>query len=145
MAVVREKPPLWFWIVGVVLLLWALAGVGAFYGHLTMNQAGLAQMSDYDRRYFLSLPGWFIYVFAIATLGALAAAVALLLRSSVAWTLYLISLVAIVVQFGWVFGATDLIAVKGATETVPFPLTILMLGILSFWFAGVARKRGWIG
>ena len=41
-------------------------------------------------------------------------------------------------------GITD-IAVKGATETVPFPLTILMLGILSFWFAGVARKRGWIG
>jgi hypothetical protein len=144
MAEVRGSPPTRFWIVSALLLLWALAGLGAFYAHVTLSPQTLATMSDHDRRMFLSLPVWFGWVYAIATVPAAAGAITLLLRSSVAIWLYALSLAGIVVQFGWVFGATDLIAVKGAAATLPFPLTILALGLFSLWFARLAARRGWI-
>lgn len=144
MSAFQRKPPAWFWIVSVVLFLWAAAGVFALYAHATLSGEGLAQMSAYDRESYLKLPVWFVWVFALATLPALIGAAALLMRSAIARPLYFLSLVGVVVQFGWVFGATDLIAVKGASATVPFPVAIFALGVFAWWFAGMAKVRGWL-
>ncbi|OYY91586.1 MAG: hypothetical protein B7Y45_02840 [Sphingomonas sp. 28-66-16] len=127
-----------------MFLLWAAAGVFAFYAHLTLSEASLAAMSAYDRATYLALPGWFSYAYGLATLPALAGSVALLMRSTVARPLYLASLLGVIIQFGWAFGATDLIAVKGAAATVPFPLFIAAMAVLQIWVAGLATGRGWL-
>lgn len=145
MVAVREKPPVWFWVVSALLLLWALAGLFSFYAQATLSKDAVAQMPDYDRKLYFSLPGWFIWSFALATVPAAAGAVTLLLRSRAAIPLYLASLVGIIIQFAWVLGATDLVAVKGVMASVPFPLTILVLGIFSLWFARFAAGRRLIG
>lgn len=139
MAIARAKPPIWFWSASVLLLLWALAGLGAFYAHVTMSRETLARMSAHDRAMFLDLPGWFGWVYALATVPAVAAAITLLLRSTVAIWLYALSLVGIVVQLAWI-----LLATKGAPAIVPFPLTILIVGAFSLWFARLSAARGWI-
>ncbi len=144
MSLSKEKPPTWFWIVAVLLLLWAVAGVFAYYAHMTVDAKALAAMSEYDRTSYQKLPGWFGYVFALAVLPALAGALALLLRSKFAWPLYALSLIGVILQFGWVFGATDLLTVKGAAATVPFPLFIFVIAVVQVWFAGVTMKRRWI-
>jgi hypothetical protein len=145
MAVVRTPVPVWYWVIAVLLLLWALAGVASFYAHLSVDQAALAQMTDYDRRMFQSLPGWFAYDFALATLTGLAGAVALLARRAVAMPLYLFSLIGVVIQFGWVLGATDLIAHKGFLTAAGFPIVIVALAVFAYGFASLARGRRWIG
>ncbi|MBY0306637.1 MAG: hypothetical protein K2W86_15975 [Sphingomonas sp.] len=144
MPLSKQKPPTWFWAVAVMLLLWAAAGVFAFYAHMTVDATALAAMSDYDRASYLELPAWFSFVYALAVLPALAGSVALLLRSKFAWLLYGLSLIGVSVQFGWVFGATDLIAMKGAAATVPFPLFIFLMAVVQVWFAGITIKRRWI-
>jgi len=144
MAVAREKAPTWYWVVSVLLLLWALAGVFSLYAHMSIDAAALAQMTDYDRKIFQSLPSWFVYDFALATLTALAAAICLLLRSAIAMPLYIFSLIGVLIQFGWVLGATDLIAVKGFVTAAAFPIVIVAIGTFSLWFATVARGRRWI-
>ncbi|OYY72628.1 hypothetical protein [Sphingomonas sp. 28-63-12] len=144
MNIASQRPPRWFWVVALLLLLWSAAGVFAYYAHMTVDQKTLAAMSAYDRAAYLRLPVWFGYVFALAVLPALAGAVALLLRSKFAWPLYALSLIGVIVQFGWVFGATDLIAAKGAAATVPFPLMIFVLAVVQLWLAGVAIRRRWI-
>lgn len=141
---VREKAPTWFWVVSAVLSLWALAGVGALYGHMSINAAALAAMPEYDRRYFTNLPSWFVYDFALATLTALVAAVCLLLRSAIAMPLYLLSLIGVIIQFGWVLGATDIIAVKGVAGAALFPFAIFCIAVFSLWFSIIARGRRWI-
>jgi len=135
------KPPVWFWIVSGILLLWGLAGCVALYGHIAFG-AAMAE-TEWDKAYFAALPGWFVWDYALAVGGGLLGAAALLARSRFATLLTLAALAGIVVQFGWVFFATDLIAHKGMW-VVYFPAFILAMGLFQLWFATMAQKRGWI-
>lgn len=137
------KPATWFWIVSILILLWGAMGVFAFYTDVTMSEDMLAAMDDYDRAMYLGRPTWFATVYGLATWGGFLGAVALLLRRRLAIVLFLLSAVAVVVQFGWVFGVTDLIVQKGAW-TVIFPIFILAIAIFQIWFANLANKRGWL-
>lgn len=138
-----QKPPAWFYIVGVILLLWGIMGCWAFYQHVTKGAAMIPDATDWDRAYFAALPGWFAIDFAVAVGACLLGSVALLLRSRWALTLYWLSLIAVIIQFGYVFTATDMIAVKGVSSTI-FPAFIFALGVFHIWFATLARKRGWL-
>ncbi|MBA3836283.1 MAG: hypothetical protein H2054_04415 [Sphingomonas sp.] len=139
------KPPLWYWVVCTVLLLWALAGLFAFYSEATMTADAVAAMPDYDRKLYQSLPGWLNIVYAVATIGGAAGAVALLLRARIAAALYALSTAAVVVQFGYVVGLTDLVAVKGFVGGAAFPLFVVVMGVVAFLIARMAAARGWLG
>ena len=143
MNVETAKPATWFWIVSVLILLWGAIGVFAFYTDVTMNAEMLATLDDYDRAMYLRRPTWFATVYGLATWGGFLGGVALLLRRRLAVIVFLLSAVAIVVQFGWVFGVTDLIAEKGVW-TLIFPAVILAIAIFQIWFASLAKKRGWL-
>lgn len=144
MPAFRQTPPTWFWIVAVLLLLWEAMGLYSFYDHLANGPAAMGDVpSDYDRQLMASLPRWYVWVFGIATWGGLASAIALLARRGVAVMLAAISLVAVVVMFGWMFLATDIIAVKGVWTTY-FPALIFVIGLFGLWFANLSRARGWI-
>jgi hypothetical protein len=144
MMIMRAKPPTWFWAVSALLLLWGLAGIASFWMHLSYNPNDAANPA-YDNQLYKSLPGWLNWVYAVAVGGGLLGAVALLARHRVAVPLTIASLVAIVIQFGWTLGATDLIAVKGFAVAAGFPIFIFAMGVLGAWTAHTARARGWIG
>lgn len=138
-----QKPPAWLYIVGVILLLWGLAGCWAFYMHVTLGAAANPQATDWDRAYFAALPGWFAIDFAVAVGAGLLGSIALLFRSKWAVALYWLSLIAVAIQFGWMFLATDVIAVKGISSAF-FPAFIFVMALFQIWFAGIVRKRGWL-
>ncbi|KQN91830.1 hypothetical protein ASE90_03390 [Sphingomonas sp. Leaf67] len=137
-------PPLWFRVVALLMTLWGAAGVFAFYGHATTGPAQLAALPDYERGFFLALPDWFVWIYAIATWGGLLGGIALMLRRRIASLFLALSLLAVAVQFGWVFAATDLIAVKGAAAVVPFPLVIFAIALGQLAVARHADARGWL-
>lgn len=144
MARAFGKPPAYFWVVGVILLLWGLAGLAAFYGQVTLDAKALAAMSDYDRALLTRLPRWLNIDYGIATIAGVLGSVALLLRSRHARLFYLVSLIAVIVQFGYMLGATDLIVVKGLLVAAGFPVFIAVMGVVQLWFARVAAGRGWL-
>lgn len=141
----RAKPPLWFWIAGVVLLLWGLMGVVFFQMDVAMTSADLAKLDPYDRQLYASRPSWLIATYGVAVWAGLLGSVLLLLRRSWARSLYLLSLVAIVVLFGFELGTTDLIAHKGFLEAAGFPIVIALIAAFEILLATRARRRGWIG
>ena len=100
--------------------------------------------TDYQRTLYAGLPVWYNAVYAVAVGTGLLGAVALLARSTLARPLFVISLIAVVVQFGWLFATTDIIAHQGAA-TVGFPLFIAAVAAFEIWFARHAQRRGWIG
>lgn len=136
--------PTWFTATAILLLLWALAGVAACAGHVMAGEQMAAAQGEWDVAFFRALPAWFAWDYAVATGASLAGAIALLRRSRLAAVLYAVSLAAVVVQFGYVFMTTDLIAHKGAAATVPFPAFIAAMGVLQIAVARLALRRGWV-
>lgn len=141
---IRQPPPRWFGIVAILLILWGLAGIGAFYGDVTMSESRLAAMDAFDREFYRSRPDWFVWVYGVAVWSGLIGSVLLLARQRFARLLYIVSLVAVIVQFGWVFVATDLVAAKGAGQVVPFPIVIVAIALFQLWLATRAARRGWL-
>ncbi len=144
MAALRNKASTWFWIVAILLLAWQAIGVVACVMQVRMGAASWPDATDYDRRLYLGMPFWYNWVYVVATFGGLAAAILLIARNALAVPLNIVSLVAIVVMFGYVLGATDLIAHKGLLAAAGFPIVIFLLGVVGVWVSRTARARGWI-
>lgn len=95
-----RKPSVWFWIAGVVFLLWNAIGCAAYLAEVTMSDAayaerygeGVAALRD-------SIPSWSVAGYAIAVWVAAAASVLFLLRRKLAVPLFIISLVGAVAGF----------------------------------------------
>jgi len=139
-----SKRPVWFVAVAIILLLWAVAGVASFGAHVFVGEKMAAEQGAWDLDYYRALPAWFAWDYALATLAALAGAIALLMRSRQAVMLYVLSLIGVVIQFGYVFVGTDLLAHKGAAATVPFPMFIVLMGCVQIVLARFAARRGWV-
>lgn len=145
MSVLRQAVPAWFRVVALLLLVWGLIGCYVCLQQFRLGADAMGDATAYDRALFASLPGWYNPVFAVATATGLLGALALLTRSRLAAPMFAASLVAVVVQFGYLFLATDLIAAKGAATTVPFPLVIASIAAAGAWLSRRAIRRGWIG
>lgn len=139
------KPPAWFWLVAILLVTWEAFGCYACYMQLTMGPASWGPVDDWARTYYAKLPGWYNYVYIVATFGGLLGGLALLLRERRSTLLFWVSLIAVIVMFGYTFAATDMLAHKGAAIAIPLPAAIVIVGIFAIWFSGMAAKRGWIG
>lgn len=139
----RARGPWWYRVLVLLLILWGAMGSYACYTQLTAGADAMGAASDYDRALFARLPGWYRLDYAIATGTMLLGGLALLLRSRHAVALLTVSLVAVMIQFGWMFAMTDILAVKGP-YVLYFPLLILAIGALALHLAHLARRRGWI-
>ena len=144
MAMVRRPAPTWFRIVAVVLLVWGAAGCFACFQQFRLGADAMGPADAYQRSLYAALPGWYNLVYAIAVGGGLLGALALLARSRAAVTLFPLSLAAIVVQFGWLFASTDIVAHRGI-GTAGFPMVIAAIALGEIWLALLALRRGWIG
>lgn len=136
-----EAKPMWFKVVAVVLVLWGLIGLYFFWAQILRDPP---MLDDWTRDYMARQPKWTVWVYAIAVLSGAIGSVALLMGSRIARPIYIVSLIAVVVQFGHALLMTELVAVKGAAMTVPFPLFIAAVALFQIWLAGTALRKGWI-
>lgn len=139
-----RKPPTWFRVVAVLLVLWGVAACASYVAHVRFDPDDPAN-PVYDRQLYKSLPAWLTWIYAVAVGTTLAGAVALLARKRLAVPFFAVSLVAVVVQFGWTLAATDLIAAKGLGIAAGPPAFIVGLTAFGLWLSARARRRGWIG
>lgn len=140
------KPPAWFWIVAMLLLLWNAFGCFMFVQQIRLGSEAWNDPAnaEYNRALYASLPGWLNYAYALGVGGGLLGALALLLRKRAARVLFVLSLIGVIAQFGYSLFATDLIAHKGAAMVLPVPVTIFLVALFSIWLAGLAGRRGWL-
>ncbi|MEO8722523.1 MAG: sugar transporter [Sphingobium sp.] len=135
------KAPRVLLIVSIFSLLWNLMGIAAYLGQVTMDTAELAQSKPYQANMFAQMPHWAWAAYAIAVFSGLGGAIFLLMKSSFAVILFLVSLVAVLVQFSYGLLMTDLIVVKGATAAI-FPAIIILIALGQFLFARNMVVRG---
>ncbi|WP_380872629.1 hypothetical protein ACFB49_35470 [Sphingomonas sp. DBB INV C78] len=139
----QGKPPVWFWAVVVCALLWNLMGCLSYLREVTMTAADLAKLPVAQQELWKSMPGWLFGIFAIAVWVGLLGSIMLALRKRIARPLYIVSLVAAVAQFAWIFTMMPMFETVGPSGAI-FPAIIILIGIFLVWFAGLAIRRGWV-
>ena len=144
-APARPAVPVWFWIVAVLALLWELAGCFAFYTQMTMTPEAMAKLPVAQREIWEATPVWINAAYGVAVVVGLAGAILLLLRRRLAATAFLVSLAAVIVQFGYTFLATPILKTMPLGESAPFPAFVVLMAAGLWWFAGWAGKTGWLG
>jgi hypothetical protein len=139
----RDRVPGWYWAVAAVALLWEAMGCYAYLTQVSMDSAALARLPAEQREIWAAMPCWAVGAYAVAVWAGLLGAVGLLLRRSWAKLAFAASLAGVVVQFGWTFLATNILATMGASAAL-FPAFIAIVAALLLWFSSVAAKRGWL-
>ena len=138
-----RQGPLWFRMTTGLLVLWGLVGCFMCLQQLRLGADAMGQSSAYDRALYAALPNWYDTLFAVAVLTGLVGAVLLFMRRASARLFLIASLVATVAQFGWLFALTDIVAHKGASETLGLPFVIIAVAAFTLWLVGHARSKGW--
>lgn len=127
----RNDVPAWFWLAAGLGLLWNLIGVAFYLGSVGMLSAMAPPPGTPD------MPIWATAGYAIGVWGSVLGMVGLLMRKSWARPVLWIALVALIVDFYWVFFMSG----SGIT---PLGLCVLTIALLLALLAGTAAKRGWL-
>ena len=137
----QAKLPIWFWIVGVVALLWNGIGVLAYLQQVMMSAEEFAALPEAQQNLLSTQPVWVTAAFAIAVFAGLVASISWLLKKRIAVRLFLLSLLAVIVQFSSYFivdGYREFISDQGWL----MPALILLFAIGFLLLAWQAEKKG---
>ena len=131
-----SKPPIWFWIVSALALIWNAMGVTQYLQQAYKTDSFIAACTPEQLEMYENLPSWYTAVFALAVFGGAIGCLLLLLRKKLAHTVLLISLIAVIIQMSYVT-----FSLKMANMMTPM---IVIVGVLLVWLAKIATKKGWI-
>ena len=138
----NSKLPTSFWVIGIVALIWNLMGVLAFVGQLLMDEEALSALPEDQRALVEATPSWLVVIFGIATIGGLLGCILLLMRKSLAVNVFLVSLVAVVIQMGYSWFMTDTAAVYGTVQGVVMPLLVIIIGAYLYYYSKQNVEQG---
>lgn len=139
-----NKPPIWFWIVSAIALLWNAMGVKVYLDQAYNTEAHQAM---YDTPELLEIvnntPSWVIAAFAIAVFGGALGSIALLLRKKWAKSIFTISLIGIIIQMIYNVFMSGAMEVYGP-GAIAMPIMTLLFGIFLVWFSKTGIAKGWL-
>lgn len=136
----NSKTPIWFWIVGIFALIWNGLGISAYASDIMMTAQDFANLTEVEQSLFVNRPYWATAAFAVAVIGGFFGSIMLLLRRPIAVRLFLMSLIAVLIQFSSYFILEDY--ADSINQTGWFmPISIPVLAIAFFLFARWAEKN----
>ena len=143
---ITGKPPMSFWLIGGIALIWNLFGMYIYVNQVTATPAGLAAGGYTPEQidFMMAIPQWATSAFAIAVTTGVVACLFLLLRKALATALFVISLAAVLVQNFYTFALNDALTIFGPAPAVIQAVVIIVAAAL-IWYARHARNKGWTG
>ena len=139
----NNKPSINFWIIGAAALVWNLLGIVIYVGQVTMSPESLARLTEAQQDLITSTPAWSNAAWAIAVNAGAFASILLLLRKSWAVPLFLVSLIAVVIQDFEAFVLRDAYGVLGINSLI-IPSMVFVIAIALFVYSRYAQGRGWL-
>jgi hypothetical protein len=138
-----NSPPIWFWVISVVALLWYLMDTSAFFMRVLMTEEAIKEMPENQQHLYRDMPLWVNIVFACEVFGGTLGCIALLLRKKWALPLFVISILGTLAQTSNIWFLTDAISAMGAPAVV-MPLVAIIIGTAMIWLAKSATSKGWL-
>ena len=128
-----------FWVIGGLSLIWNVMGVVNFF--MQMNPDVLGAYRESERAIVEGRPVWATGGFALAVFGGAVGSLLLLLRKSVAYYLFIASLLGVSVTMTHALGVgIDF----GPGEIVGIILMPLVVAGFLVWYSKQAENKGWI-
>ena len=128
-----------FWVIGAVALLWNVMGAINFF--MQMDPDMLAAYRESERAIIEGRPAWATAGFAIAVFGGALGCLLLLLRKSVAFYLFIASLLGVIVAMTHTLGVG---ADFGLGEILGIILMPVVVAAFLIWYSKRAENKGWI-
>ncbi|TCK69337.1 hypothetical protein DFQ05_0858 [Winogradskyella wandonensis] len=135
-----SKPPIWFWIVSVLALLWNGMGVLAYIGQAFITEDMIAQLpADQQAQYLMEHPAWYTAAFATAVFAGALGAICLLIRKKWAYFLFVLSALGAIIQHAYLFMNVEM---TGAQMIMPVMVIVVCLFLI--YFSKNAISKQWI-
>ncbi|MDJ0646234.1 MAG: hypothetical protein QNJ57_09670 [Flavobacteriaceae bacterium] len=137
------KPPVWFWIVSVVALLWNGMGVNNYIQQAYRTEGFIAQVTPEQLAIIETRPAWATAAFAIAVFSGLLGSLLLLLRKRFASPLLIISFItALLTQIWWFM--TDGPSLSDQASGAIIPIVVVLFALLLVWMARKGVTKTWL-
>lgn len=137
----QNTAPRWLLWVSLLILVWNLFGVFAFVSQWNMGPADIAKLPQVQQDMWANMGSVTWGAYAVAILSGTIGAVFLLMKNKAAVNVFLISVIALGVQFsnpiGFALGADQ-------AQMIIFPLFIIAMAVLEFFLARKWRDKGWL-
>jgi len=138
------RPSTSFWIIGGAALIWNLFGFVVYFMQVSASPEELAaSYSAEEIDFMLSTPKWATSAFAIAVNAGVLGSLFLLLRKAWAVPMFVLSLVALLIQDLNTFVLNDAVAVFGATP-VYIQGSVLTISVLLIFYSRATKRKGWL-
>ncbi len=141
MSEVTGKVPMWFWIVGILALIWNLIGASQYIAQVTMGEAELSAMTEAMRALYEATPAWVNGAFAIAVFGGAIGSLLLLLKSKLATWALIASLAGVIAQQSYIFFGSNTLEVMGTAGTI-LPILVLVIAVALVIYARSCTAKG---
>lgn len=138
-----NKPTTLFWIIGVAALVWNGLGVMQYLGMAYMTDEVKAALPEAERTLYDNIPSWVTAAFAIAVFGGLIGSAFLLMRKKLARPMFLISLIAIIVQMSYNLFMSRAAEVYGPGSVI-MPIMIIVIGVFLLMYSKKTIAKGWL-
>lgn len=128
-----DKPTNAFWIISVLALLWNIMGVAAYLGQAYMTDEVLKTLSEGEQSYYENVPAWVTGAYAIAVFAGVFGCVGLLMRKNWATILFVISLIAVIIQSAHNLIIQEFMEVP--LQHMIWSIVIIVIALFLVWFS----------
>lgn len=136
-----NKPATSFWVIGVIALIWNLMGVAAYLGQAFMTDEMKAALPENQQALYENVPTWATAAFAIAVWGGLLACILLLMKKKLSKTVFIVSLIGILVQMVYNLFISGAMEVYGPGGMI-MPLMVVIIGVFLVWYSKKCADDG---
>ena len=139
----QTKPTTSFWVISTLALLWNIFGVMSFFMQVFISPEALDALPKAERALYDSSPAWLNVAFAIAVFGGALGCMGLLMKKGLSIPLFVVSLIAAIIQMVYSLFMTKALEVYGAAASI-MPLVVISVSAFLVWYSKNSKAKGWI-
>ena len=136
-----EQTPKHLWVIGIVTLLWNAMGAFDYLMTQTQNESYMGQFTPEQLEFFYGFPSWVVAFWAIAVWGGVLGSILLLLRKSLAVSVFMISFVSMLITAIQNYALSNAFEVSGMFG-LTFSVAVFLVALGLVIYSRAMSQRG---
>ncbi len=136
------ETPWHLWFVGILALVWNAMGAMDYLLTQTKNEDYLSNFSPEQLLFFSEFPFWVVFAWATAVWGGVVGSILLLFRSRIATSIFLLSLIAMLITTFHNYVLSNGLQIAGDTFSLILTATIFIVAVFLFLYSLLMKNRG---